>query len=77
VNIWLYRQYQHELWLQREINAQAAFLAKKDRQEKERIQREEEEVLYFHLVLLVGQQEGHLACKKTEWWCADVVICLA
>ena len=20
--------------------------------------------------------EGHLACKKTEWWSADVVICL-
>jgi len=20
------------------------------------------------LMLLVGQQEGHLACKKTEWW---------
>jgi len=20
------------------------------------------------LTLLVGQQEGHLACKKTEWW---------
>ena len=28
------------------------------------------------LTLLVGQQEGHLACKKTEWWGADVVICL-
>jgi len=20
------------------------------------------------LILLVGWQEGHLACKKTEWW---------
>jgi len=20
------------------------------------------------LTLLVGRQEGHLACKKTEWW---------
>jgi len=28
------------------------------------------------LTLLVGQQEGHPACKKTELWCAGVVICL-
>jgi len=28
------------------------------------------------LTLLVGRQEGHPACKKTEWWGADVVICL-
>jgi len=28
------------------------------------------------LTLLVGRQEGHLACKKTEWWGASVVICL-
>ena len=27
-------------------------------------------------MLLVGQQEGHPACKKTEWWDAGVVICL-
>jgi len=27
------------------------------------------------LALLVGQQEGHLACKN-EWWGAGVVICL-
>jgi len=26
--------------------------------------------------LLVGQQEGHPACKKTEQWGAGVVICL-
>jgi len=26
--------------------------------------------------LLVGWQEGHPACKKTEWWGAGVVICL-
>jgi len=25
---------------------------------------------------LVGPQEGHPACKKTEWWGASVVICL-
>ena len=28
------------------------------------------------LTLLVGQQEGHPACKTTEWWGAGVVICL-
>jgi len=25
---------------------------------------------------LVGRQEGHPVCKKTEWWGAGVVICL-
>jgi len=25
---------------------------------------------------LVGRQEGHPACKKTEWWGAGMVICL-
>ena len=28
------------------------------------------------LTLLVGQQEGHPACNKTEWWGAGIVICL-
>ena len=28
------------------------------------------------MTLLVGRQEGHPACKKTEWWDAGVVICL-
>ena len=28
------------------------------------------------LTLMVGRQEGHPACKKTEWWGAGVVICL-
>ena len=28
------------------------------------------------LTLLVGSQEGHPACKKTEWWGAGMVICL-
>ena len=28
------------------------------------------------LTLLVGRQEGHPACKKTEWWAAGMVICL-
>jgi len=28
------------------------------------------------LTLLVGRQEGHPACEKTEWWGAGVVICL-
>jgi len=27
-------------------------------------------------MLLVGRQEGHPACKKTEWWDAGMVICL-
>ena len=27
-------------------------------------------------MLLVGQQEGHRACKKLEWWGAGMVICL-
>jgi len=25
---------------------------------------------------LVGRQEGHPACKKTQWWGIGVVICL-
>jgi len=28
------------------------------------------------LTLLVGRQEGHPACTKTEWWGAGMVICL-
>jgi len=28
------------------------------------------------LTLLVGWQEGHPACKKTEWWVTGMVICL-
>ena len=28
------------------------------------------------LTLMVGWQEGHPACKKTEWWGAGVIICL-
>jgi len=28
------------------------------------------------LTLLVGRQERHLACKKTEWWGTGVVVCL-
>ena len=28
------------------------------------------------LTLLVGQQEGHPACKKTEWWGSGMVVCL-
>ena len=28
------------------------------------------------LMLLVGRQEGHPACEKTEWWGAGLVICL-
>jgi len=32
--------------------------------------------IFSVLTLLVGRQEGHPACKKTEWWGAGVVICL-
>ena len=28
------------------------------------------------LMLLVGQQEGHPACKKLEWWGTGMVVCL-
>jgi len=28
------------------------------------------------LTLLVECEEGHPACKKTEWWGAGMVICL-
>jgi len=27
-------------------------------------------------MLLVGRHEGHLACKKTDWWGSGMVICL-
>ena len=33
-------------------------------------------IAFSALTLLVGRQEGHPACKKTEWWGASVVICL-
>jgi len=33
-------------------------------------------IAFSALTLLVGRQEGHLACKKTEWWGAGMVICL-
>jgi len=33
-------------------------------------------VAFSALTLLVGRQEGHPACKKTEWWGAGMVICL-
>jgi len=33
-------------------------------------------VAFSALTLLVGRQEGHPACEKTEWWGAGVVICL-
>ena len=26
------------------------------------------------LMLLVGRQEGHPACKKTEWWDVGMVV---
>jgi len=33
-------------------------------------------IAYSALTLLVGWQEGHPACKKTEWWGAGMVMCL-
>ena len=33
-------------------------------------------VAFSALTLLVGRQEGHPACKKTEWWGAGMVVCL-
>jgi len=33
-------------------------------------------VAFSALTLLVGRQEGHPACKKTERWGAGVVICM-
>jgi len=27
-------------------------------------------------MLLLGRQEVHLACRKTEWWSVGMVICL-
>jgi len=32
--------------------------------------------MFSALTLLVGQQEGHPVCKKTEWWGAGVDICM-
>jgi len=33
-------------------------------------------IAFSALALLVGWQEGHPACKKTEWWGAGMVVCL-
>jgi len=33
-------------------------------------------IAFSALTLLVGRQEGHPACKKTEQWGAGMVICL-
>jgi len=35
-----------------------------------------ETLTFSALTLLVGRQEGHPACKKTEWWGAGMVIYL-
>jgi len=37
---------------------------------------DETDLAFSALTLLVGRQEGHPACKKTEWSGAGVVICL-
>jgi len=31
-------------------------------------------IAFSALMLLVGRQEGHPACKKTEWWDVGVVV---
>jgi len=33
-------------------------------------------VAFNALTLLVGRQEGHPACKNSDWWGAGMVICL-
>jgi len=33
-------------------------------------------IAFSALMLLFGRQEGHPACKKTEWWDAGMVVCL-
>jgi len=33
-------------------------------------------IAFSALMLLVGQQEGHPASKKLEWWGTGMVICL-
>jgi len=33
-------------------------------------------IAFIALTLLAGRQEGHPACKKTEWWGAGMAICL-
>jgi len=33
-------------------------------------------IAFSALTLLVGRQEGHPACKKTEWWGTGVVVCV-
>ena len=33
-------------------------------------------ITFSALMLLVGWQQEHLACKKLEWWGAGMVICL-
>ena len=33
-------------------------------------------VAFGAFMMLVGRQEGHPVCKKTEWWGTGMVICL-
>jgi len=33
-------------------------------------------IAFSALTLLVGRQEGHPACEKTEWWGTGMVVCL-
>jgi len=35
-----------------------------------------DDIAFSALMLSVGRQEGHPACKKLEWWGTGMVICL-
>jgi len=35
-----------------------------------------QEVAFTASTVLVWHREEHLVCKKIEWWCAGIVICL-
>ena len=54
------------------VDSRHKILQKNDRSV---ICREDDADAFSALTLLVGRQEGHPACKKTEWWGAGVVIC--
>ena len=53
------------------VDSRHKILQKNDRSV---ICREDDADAFSALTLLVGQQEGHPACKKTEWWGAGMVI---
>jgi len=54
-----------------------SFLTKKTKTKKlKKLKTNKKNYPFSALTLLVGRQEGHPACNKTEWWGAGVVICL-